>query len=260
MIDVIIIYHRIETIIQYNKDAIIKNICEDFRSDIDADKNSLYFLFGKSHDNQINNDNRLFQILGKEKKELIIYAYDKNNIITIKYTTSIYQMIFCSNFYEVYYTFRIFGKTFVENNLFICKIYYKGNEYELKEYSDDIEEIKNKDVKKFEIKLIGISEVINMDGLFEDCPSLIGLPDILNWDTTNVYSMNDLFKGCLNLKFIDDISKWNTSNVYSMINMFYYCKSLTILPDISVWKLNNVNDLSGLFYKCKSLSSISDII
>ena len=43
--------------------------------------------------------------------------------------------------------------------------------------------------------------------------------------------MSDMFKGCNSLISLPDISKWNTSNVNNMSNMFYGCNSIKSLPD-----------------------------
>ena len=61
------------------------------------------------------------------------------------------------------------------------------------------------------------------------------LPDISNWNTSNVESMNYMFYECSSLESMPDISKWNTSNVKYMNSLFYRCSSLESLPDISKW-------------------------
>ena len=52
--------------------------------------------------------------------------------------------------------------------------------------------------------------------------------------------MNELFSNCSSLLSLPDISNWDTSDVISMSKIFYNCKSLSILPDISKWNLGNV--------------------
>ena len=46
-----------------------------------------------------------------------------------------------------------------------------------------------------------------MSDMFGGCSSLKSIPDISNWNTTNVYNMSDMFRGCSSLKSIPDISK-----------------------------------------------------
>ena len=87
--------------------------------------------------------------------------------------------------------------------------------------------------------------------MFYGCKSLISLPDISIWNTSNVKSISGMFYGCNSLISLPDISKWNTSNVKDMSNLFSYCESLISLPDISTWNIFNVEDMSGMFYKCK---------
>ncbi len=52
-----------------------------------------------------------------------------------------------------------------------------------------------------------------MESLFDQCNSLISLPDISNWNTSNVTNMSGLFNNCISIKFLPDISKWNTEKV-----------------------------------------------
>ena len=112
------------------------------------------------------------------------------------------------------------------------------------------------------------SNVNSMNNMFYDCSSLLSLPDISNWDTSNVSDMSCMFSGCKSLLSFPDISKWNTSNVTNMRNMFgacrfhrYYssCSSLKSLPDISKWNISNVIDMSNMFEGCSSLKSLPDI-
>ena len=54
-----------------------------------------------------------------------------------------------------------------------------------------------------------------MISLFDECQSLVSLPDISNWITDNVTEINYMFRKCQSLKLIPDISKRNT--VYNKI-------------------------------------------
>ena len=53
----------------------------------------------------------------------------------------------------------------------------------------------------------------NIPYLFPYCKSLISLPDISKWNTTNVTVMNAMFQLCGSLISLPDISKWNTTHV-----------------------------------------------
>ncbi len=52
-----------------------------------------------------------------------------------------------------------------------------------------------------------------MNSMFENCISLIELPDFSKWDTFNVLDISNMFCSCNSLKKIPDISVWNTENV-----------------------------------------------
>ena len=59
-----------------------------------------------------------------------------------------------------------------------------------------------------------------MSALFYGCTSLISLPDISKWDTSDVLDMSYMFNECSLLVSLPDISKWNTSNVLDMCKIF----------------------------------------
>ena len=149
---------------------------------------------------------------------------------------------------------RIFGEKFVENNKNKCKIKYKDEIFDLKEFLDI-----QKDEDIFEIKLIGINNVTNMSYMFNECFSLVSLPDISRWNTNKVTDMSFMFTLCESLKILDDISEWNTNNVTNMSYMFYDCYSLESLPDISKWNTSKVTDMSSMFTLCESLKILPDI-
>ena len=58
-----------------------------------------------------------------------------------------------------------------------------------------------------------ISIVNQMNSMFANCLSLTFLPDISNWDTSNVSNMSYLFSNCISLISLPDISNWDTNNV-----------------------------------------------
>ena len=61
-----------------------------------------------------------------------------------------------------------------------------------------------------------------MRSMFYNCNSLISLPDISKWNTTNVTNMRSMFYNCNSLKSFPDISKWNTTNVTDMRICFIF--------------------------------------
>ena len=154
---------------------------------------------------------------------------------------------------------KIFGENFVKNNKDLCKLYIFGEEYELCSYFNKKEIRLNKD--KLKIKLRGINNVIDLSGMFEECSSLLSLPDISKWNTSNnIINMRKMFYGCSSLLSLPpEFSNLNTSNVEDMSLLFGNCSSLTSLPDISKWNTTNVKNIGGIFSGCHSLTSLSDI-
>ena len=189
--------------------------------------------------------NEIINIRGEIKKTPIIFKnICKINEITIQYKID-------KNEKEI----RIFGFYFVKRYKNICKIISDEKEQELQEYFN-IENI-NKEI--LEIKLIGILQITNMEGIFSHCESLISLPDISRWDTSSITNMSDIFLHCESLISLPDISKWDTSSVTNISNMFACCKSLKTLPDILLWNTSSVTDMHGIFCYCESLITLPDI-
>ena len=65
--------------------------------------------------------------------------------------------------------------------------------------------------------------------MFDECSSLLSLPEISKWNINNVYNMSSMLWGYSSLFSLLDISKWNTNNVISMKYMFFDCSSLSFL-------------------------------
>ena len=59
-----------------------------------------------------------------------------------------------------------------------------------------------------------------MSGIFQECKSLISIPDISKWDTKNVNDMSYLFSKCISLKSFPDISVWVLKKKVSKELMF----------------------------------------
>ena len=91
-----------------------------------------------------------------------------------------------------------------------------------------------------------------MAGLFQGCSSLLSLPDISKWNTSNVKNMSSLFEGCANLVTIK-IADWDISKVESMNSLFKECISLQNLPGISNWDTSHVKDKLYMYNKTDSL-------
>ena len=53
---------------------------------------------------------------------------------------------------------------------------------------------------KLNMKLKGISNIMNSGYMFCDCKHLTDLPDISKWNTYNIINMSYMFKGCSSLK------------------------------------------------------------
>ena len=97
---------------------------------------------------------------------------------------------------------------------------------------------------------ISIPETILNDKLININKNSVN--DNTEWNT-KIHTINNIFSNCILLSSLPDISNWDTSNIIDMSKIFYNCRSLTSLPDISNWKTNNVIDMNKMFYNCFSI-------
>ena len=59
--------------------------------------------------------------------------------------------------------------------------------------------------------------------MFYGCRSIVFLPDISNWNISNVTDISGIFSNCRDLVSLPDISKKNTAIVIKMSNLFSFC-------------------------------------
>ncbi|MGO5097164.1 BspA family leucine-rich repeat surface protein [Agathobaculum sp. LCP25S3_E8] len=97
------------------------------------------------------------------------------------------------------------------------------------------------------------SKAKTLDNLFAS-DKVLTIPDVSNWDTSNVVGMSELFSGCEKLTSVD-LTKWKTDNVTSMYGMFKGCKALTEL-DLSSFNTANVTSMSEMFASCEKLKTL----
>ena len=58
-----------------------------------------------------------------------------------------------------------------------------------------------------------------MNNMFEECSSLISIPEITKWDMSNVNNINNMFSKCFSLISLPDITKLNFSNLENKQNL-----------------------------------------
>ena len=73
--------------------------------------------------------------------------------------------------------------------------------------------------------------------------------DISEWDVSNVTNMQSMFENQYELDSIGDISKWNVSNVTNMNYMFKDCEMLVC--DVSDWKFNKNVTMNSFNHRAK---------
>ena len=241
------------------------NILNDVKNKID-----IYYRINEDIINNYDNKNRNYETI------YYLNQFQKNNMIeklsvilesnTMKDKFNhIFDVYSKMNFDEITLIYKIksqkeiklFGKDFVDRYKKCCKIKIGNKEQELKEkYNLGIFHKKS---DTLEVKLKGITNITEMIYMFNDCSSLLSLPDIDKWNTINITNMSWMFSNCSLISSLPDLSHWNTSNVHDMRCMFSNCTSLISLPDISNWNTSNITNMSGMLANCSSLVSLPDI-
>ena len=110
-----------------------------------------------------------------------------------------------------------------------------ANNDNLKEYVDKAISILG---MKANLNFIDVSNVTNMEGLFEES-AFCG--DISQWDVSSVVNMASLFKKS---SFNSNISGWDVSNVTNMSEMF---REAAFDGNITKWKVHKTTNVSEMF-------------
>ena len=199
--------------------------------------------------------NNLGTLMKNAVEEFIQSEYNTNNSIKNKENKKFNETAIIYRLGDFDSEIKLFGEEFVKNNKKKCVLIIDGKEHELCEnmYRDDLTCIKRNILK---IKLKEIETITDMSYMFSNCCTLIDLPDISEWDTSNVNNMKCMFYYCEGLSRLSNISKWDTSKVTNTSHMFDSCISLSSLPNISNWKTRSLIDMSEMFLNCKETLNV----
>ena len=81
-----------------------------------------------------------------------------------------------------------------------------------------------------------------MNNIFLYCSSLTSLPNISNWNVSNIQFIEEMLRDCLSLSYLCNICKWEFLNLSDKRYMFENCLSLLNLPDTSKWTIIEIED------------------
>jgi surface protein/parallel beta-helix repeat protein len=96
---------------------------------------------------------------------------------------------------------------------------------------------------------ISATDILNLSGTtslwsaFEGCANLTTVPNMNNWDVSQVTSMREMFIGAT--LFNENISSWNTSKVNHMYAMFW--NAISFNQSIGSWDTGNVLSMARMF-------------
>lgn len=118
---------------------------------------------------------------------------------------------------------------------------------------------------------------ISYSSMFQNCTSLLWIPDVELSSPSNDYSCNQMFSGCTALRTVgnlsakgcnsayymfegctnlESIASLDTGNVTIMGYMFSGCKKLKSIPQLDT---SNVTDMGRIFEDCSALTSVPQL-
>ena len=109
------------------------------------------------------------------------------------------------------------------------------------------------------------TNVINLNGVFNNNMSLVDVSGLKNWDVSNVQLMSGLFSCCYELEEID-LRNWKTPSLVSMNYMFaslYYSLDYTLVSKLKRiymsedFDTSKVTNMHGLFYNDRFIEDYS---
>jgi len=91
---------------------------------------------------------------------------------------------------------------------------------------------------------VPVGSFLYLSGMFSFCSSLVSIPNLNNWDVSNVTTMASMFREAPN--FNGNMSSWNTSNV---TDMSYMLSNVPLFNgDISSWNVSSVSNFKQFLY------------
>lgn len=88
-----------------------------------------------------------------------------------------------------------------------------------------------------------LENVFSMNSAFRSCTNLVMVPNMNNWDMSNVKDLNNMFYKASS--FNQPIGNWDVSGVTTVTQMFLDASSFN--QDISDWDVSNVTGMFNLF-------------
>ena len=171
--------------------------------------------------------------------------------------------------------YNIFGKEFVEKNIFNIDLIVNGkkqflvNNIELLKGENTIKMIiKNqlsdlsnmflwcnclKDIKG--LKDLDVKEVKDFSNMFSGCSLITDLTPLQNWNVSNGINFSNMFCNCWKLEDLTPLKNWDVSKGMNFQRMFYGCSSLSDVTPIKNWNVSINSDFSNIFQECTKLFS-----
>ena len=84
----------------------------------------------------------------------------------------------------------------------------------IEKIKEEYEKQDSKTTHKLDLTMLDVSEIDNMNAIFESYDNKLEYINVSNWNVSNVYDMGYMFYGCESLKSID-VSNWDVRKVFN---------------------------------------------
>ena len=89
--------------------------------------------------------------------------------------------------------------------------------------------------------------------VFSGCYNLSSFKGIKKWDMSNVKDVDGMFECNYKIKEINELENWKTNNIESFWNTFSYCPYLKSIKGIGNWDIRHLKNKSFPFQNSNNL-------
>lgn len=95
-----------------------------------------------------------------------------------------------------------------------------------------------------------LTNVTSMERMFEGCTALMSVPNINNWDVSEITDMSRMFESAQ--LFNEPLDNWDASNVTDMSSLFF--RAAAFNQPLNSWDVGAVTNFSAMFYEASAFN------
>lgn len=181
----------------------------------------------------------------KEGSSIVSDLYDSNNGVIDLPTSGIYTIAITPKTEGFYMTLDSnHGNTYPEKLIELMQ----WGDYDWLSFYNTFYNCKNLKITATDIPKT--MQTLSCSGMFINCESITNIPNIENWDLSNMEDMAYMFYGAVS--FNQNIGMWDVSNLKDMAFMFGGATSFN--QNIGMWNVSNMINMHGMFSEATSFN------